>query len=130
VKITFTRSERGFLEANEICRLATASSKGWPLVTPVSYILMGNSFYIATDYDTTKYRHLKENPRASLVVDKVNPNKAIVVQGRVTVVEGGKEFDEVYAEFYKKFSWVRDDPWKPGEAPFLRVSPITKSSWT
>jgi nitroimidazol reductase NimA-like FMN-containing flavoprotein (pyridoxamine 5'-phosphate oxidase superfamily) len=129
VTVTFTRSERRFLESNEICHLATASSKGWPLVTPVNYVLMGNSFYVATDFDTTKYRHLKENPKASIVVDTVAPNRAVVVQGRVELIEGGKEFDDVYSAFYERFSWVRDDPWKVGEAPFIKITPTTKSSW-
>ena len=129
MKVTFTRSERRFLEENEICRLATASKKGWPLVTPVSYILVRDSFYIATDYDTTKYRHLKENPRASLVVDSISPNRAVVIQGDATLIEEGRRFEDVYSRFYERFGWVRSDPWKAGEAPFICVTPRTKSSW-
>ncbi len=129
MKIRFTPSERRFLEANEICRLATASSKGWPLVTPVSYLLIGDAFYIATDYDTTKYRHLRENPRASLAVDTTAPNRAVIVQGRAELIEKGKEFAEAYRAFHDKFAWVRNDPWKAGEAPFIKLSPTMKSSW-
>lgn len=129
MKVRFSQTERRFLEANTICRLATSSSKGWPLVTPVAYLLIGDSFYVATDYDTTKYKHLKQNPKASLVVDTVAPNRAVIVQGRVELIESGREFDETYAAFSRKFSWVRRDPWKAGEAPFLRISPINKSSW-
>ena len=129
MKVVFTPQERTFLQGNELCRLATCSLKGWPLVTPVAYILMGDYFYVATDYDTTKYKHLKANPRASLVVDTVTPNRAVIIQGNVDLIEGGKEFEEVYATFSKKFSWVRCDPWKAGEAPFLKISPIMKSSW-
>lgn len=129
MKVAFTPQEKRFLQDNEICRFATSSLKGWPLVTPVAYILVGDSIYVATDYDTAKYRHLKENPKASLVVDTVSPNRAIVIQGKVDLLEKGKEFEEIYATFYEKFSWVRRDPWKAGEAPFLKVSPVMKSSW-
>jgi general stress protein 26 len=90
---------------------------------------MADLFYIATDYDTTKCRHLKENPKVSLVVDTVSPNKAVIVQGKATLIERGKEFDDLYAVFYQRFSWVRGDPWKPGEAPFIKVVPVMKSSW-
>jgi hypothetical protein len=31
--------------------------------------------------------------------------------------------------FYKKFAWVRNDPWKENQAPFLRIKPKTKVSW-
>jgi nitroimidazol reductase NimA-like FMN-containing flavoprotein (pyridoxamine 5'-phosphate oxidase superfamily) len=129
VKVVFTTQERRFLKEHDLCRLATCSPKGWPLVTPVAYILIDDAFYVATDYDTTKYKHLKANPKASLVVDTETPNKAVIIQGKVDLIEGGSEFEEVYAVFSKMFSWVRRDPWKPGEAPFLKISPTMKSSW-
>jgi hypothetical protein len=34
-----------------------------------------------------------------------------------------------YALFRKRFSWVRADPWKEGETPFVKIEPIYKSSW-
>ena len=129
MKVVFTPKERKFLQENDLGRLATCSPKGWPLVTPVNYILIGDAFYVATDYDTTKYKHLKANPKASLVVDTAAASRAVVIQGNVELIEGGREFEEAYEVFDKKFSWVRRDPWKAGEAPFLRISPIMKSSW-
>jgi nitroimidazol reductase NimA-like FMN-containing flavoprotein (pyridoxamine 5'-phosphate oxidase superfamily) len=129
VKVGFSPAERRFLQGHEICRFATASKTGWPLVSPVSYVLIDDCFYIATDYGTAKLRHVKENPRASLVVDVTDPNRAVAVQGRVRVIEKGTEFDSAYAAFQKKFSWVRADPWKAGEAPFLKLVPVRKSSW-
>lgn len=129
VKVVFTLQERRFLQENGLCRLATCSLKGRPLVTPLAYILIGDAFYVETDYGTTKYKHLKANPKASLVVDTAAPNRAVIFQGNVDLLEGGREFEEVYSTFSKKFSWVRRDPWKAGEAPFLKVSPVMKSSW-
>ncbi len=35
----------------------------------------------------------------------------------------------IYAVFHKKFGWVRADPWKEGEAPFIRIKPWWKVSW-
>ena len=129
MRVVFTQKEREFLQENDLARLATCSPKGWPLVTPVNYILIGDSFYVATDYDTTKYRHLKANPKASLVVDASAASRVVIVQGKVELIERGKEFEETYAIFDKKFNWVRSDPWKAGEAPFLKISPTMKSSW-
>jgi hypothetical protein len=31
--------------------------------------------------------------------------------------------------FHEKFDWVKKDPWKQGEAPFIEVIPKTKVSW-
>jgi len=129
VRDIFASQERTFLKGNDLCRLATCSLKGWPLAAPVVYLLIGDVFYVTIDYDTTKYKHLKANPKASLVVDTAAPNSAVVFQGNFDIVEGGKEFEKVYAIFSEKFSWVRRDPWKAGEAPFLKISPFMKSSW-
>ena len=39
------------------------------------------------------------------------------------------EFKKLYQKFDKKFEWVRNDPWKEGEAPFIKVKPFSKISW-
>src|SRR3989344_3947545 len=43
--------------------------------------------------------------------------------------EKGKEFLEIYDTFYKKFEWVRNQPWKEDEAPFIKIISTNKSSW-
>lgn len=114
----------------EEARLATAG-KSMPHVKPVSFVFHDDSFYVATDYDTRTYRNVKENPVAAIVVDVYKPggHKAVVVQGDVVLVEGGEEFEGIYRIFFEKFEWVRRDPWKAGEAPFLKIVPVTKKSW-
>lgn len=125
----FTNRERKFIEGNEVCRFATADASGMPHVVPVCYIFHGDSFYIATDYGTRKYRNVMENPRAALVIDHYKPHRAVVVQGRVEVLERGEEFRRVREMFYGKFKWARDDPWDEGESPILKLIPERKSSW-
>ena len=126
----FTTKERQFLKKHEIGRLATTSQKGWPAVTPVSYLLVdGEKIVIATDYNTTKYRHLKQNSRASFVVDEYPPTRAVFVQGFVGFIEGGDQFNNIYRRFFRKFDWVKEDPWVAGEAPFLELTPKIKRSW-
>jgi hypothetical protein len=39
-----------------------------------------------------------------------------------------KNSKELYQEFDKKFEWVRKDPWKEDEAPFVKVKPKNKVS--
>jgi hypothetical protein len=56
-------------------------------------------------------------------------HKAVCLQGKVNIVEKGDEFHTIYQLFYKKFKWVRDDPWTEKEAPFLKITPTNKTSW-
>ena len=72
------------------------------------------------------------NRNVSIVVDVYDPsgeNKAIVIQGKAVIIERGKEFIRLYKIFDKKFEWVRKNPWKEGEAPFVRVAAFNKVSW-
>ncbi len=127
--VTFTKPEERFLKNNEIGRLATISSDGTPHVVPVSYLFDDDAFLIAVDYGTRKLRNLKQNRRTALVVDTFRPNRGVLVQGNVELIEKGAEFKRAYSQFYSAFSWVRADPWKQGEAPFVKIIPGRKASW-
>ena len=125
----FTNAEKRFLDKNEIARLATVSSDGMPHVVPVSYVFRNGVFLIAIDYETRKYRNILRNPQVALVVDAIRPNRGVLIQGRAEIFENGVEFRSTYEVFLEKFSWVRADPWKEGEAPFVKIQPTTKASW-
>jgi len=128
--VEFSGAEERFLQRNELGRLATVTPDGMPHVVPVCYIYHAGSFFVATDYSAKKYRNLLTNDRVALVVDAYNPNRGILVQGRGKMLERGPEFQGTYELFYKKFSWVRADPWKEEEAPFIRIEPTRKTSWS
>jgi nitroimidazol reductase NimA-like FMN-containing flavoprotein (pyridoxamine 5'-phosphate oxidase superfamily) len=128
--LKFSDREKKFLSSIEEARFATASD-GMPHVKPVSFIFADDAFVIATDYKTRTWKNIKKNPRAAITVDiyKLGGHKAVLAQGKVKVIEGGPEFQKIYELFYDKFEWVRKDPWKEGEAPFLKLVPTTKVSW-
>jgi nitroimidazol reductase NimA-like FMN-containing flavoprotein (pyridoxamine 5'-phosphate oxidase superfamily) len=128
--IKFTIKESDFLKENEGCRIATCTSDV-PHIAPVTYYFEGGFFYFATDYDTKKYANLKKNNKIAISVDIYLPSqhKAVVVQGSTTFIEKGPQFKRLYEIFYKKFAWVREDPWKENEAPFVKITPKTKTSW-
>ncbi|MFZ0183552.1 MAG: pyridoxamine 5'-phosphate oxidase family protein [Nitrosotalea sp.] len=128
--LKFTIKESQFLKENEGCRIATCT-KDVPHIAPVSYYFEDGFFYFATDYDTKKYANLKKNDKIAISVDVYLPakHKAVVVQGSTTFIEKGPQFKKLYEIFYKKFAWVREDPWKENEAPFVKITPKTKISW-
>jgi uncharacterized protein len=129
--VQFAEAERRFLKDHEVCRVATSSNDN-PHITPVNFVFDDGYFYFATDYDTKKYRNLAKNKKAALVVDvykSSTDNRAVIIQGVVELVERGQEFQKLYDIFYEKFDWVREEPWKEGEAPFVKVKPLHKVSW-
>lgn len=128
--INLTPAEFEFVVENECCRFATSYQDG-PHVVPVLYIYENKLFYISTDYKTKKFFNISNNPYASLVIDiyKPNRNRGFVIFGSVNILENGDLFHYIYSVFFKKFDWVRKEPWKEGESPFLEIKPYSKSSW-
>ena len=128
--IEFNNKEKEFLNSLEEARIAT-SHNDMPHVKPVSFVLIDNSIVIATDYKTRTFSNIKSNSNIGLSIDiyKSGNHKAVIIQGKCEVIEEGKEFKKFYDVFYKKFSWVRKDPWDEKEAPFLKIIPNNKISW-
>jgi len=128
--MNFSTQEKRFLNEMEECRLATAHDN-IPHVKPVSYILDSDTVLVATDYETRTCKNLKKNDKVAAVIDryKTGCHKAICIQGEVEIIENGPEFQNIYKKFFERFSWVRNEPWKENEAPFLRIIPKTKVSW-
>jgi uncharacterized protein len=129
--VNFTETEANFLLSNEACRVAT-SRNDTPHVTPVSYVYEDGKLVFATDYNTMKYRNIRKNKKVALVVDIYDSstnNRAVVIEGIAIIVERGYEFVRWYNKFYQKFEWVRREPWREGEAPFVIVTPTHKVSW-
>jgi uncharacterized protein len=130
-EVKFTKNEEKFILENELCRMAT-SNNDVPHIAPVAYIYKDGFFFIATDYSTRKYKNIQGNKKIALSVDVYGSsieNKAIIIQGNVDIIERGEEFKDLYQIFDDKFEWVRNDPWKEGEAPFLKIKPLRKVAW-
>src|SRR3989338_10771723 len=123
----FTKVEEAFLQSIEEARIAT-SHADIPHVKPVSFIYHENIIFIATDYQTRTFKNVKINPKTSVVIDvyESGKHKAVCIQGKVEILENGKEFLQIYKMFEKKFTWVRNEPWKENEAPFFKIITTNK----
>lgn len=67
----FTDVELEYFATQRLARLATASSAGVPDVAAVGFGIDGDSI-VSGGLDiakTVRYRHLRENPRATIVID-------------------------------------------------------------
>src|SRR3984957_4127430 len=88
----FTDLELDYLGSQRLARIATASSSGQPDVAVVGFELDGDSI-VSGGIDLTKtirLRHLRENPRATIVIDdlaSVTPwaPRGVKVRGRASV---------------------------------------------
>ena len=127
--VKLSSGEVDFLKENEMCRFATASKKGEPHVVPVSYVWDEDSAYIVTDYGTRKLKNLRENPHAALLVDSGGTRKLLLISGRAEIIEKGEDYRRLYKLFYSRLDWVKRDPWKEGEAPFIKIVPTFKTGW-
>jgi uncharacterized protein len=127
--VKLSTGEIDFLKENEMCRFATASKKGEPHVVPVSYVWEENHAYIVTDYGTRKLKNVRENPHAAVLVDAGATSKLLLISGPVEIIEKGEEYRRLYKLFHSKLEWVRRDPWKEGEAPFIKITPTFKTGW-
>ena len=81
---------RAFLtEGTRTGKLSFLSPSGRPLVTPVWFVLEGDTLVFNTGKDTAKGRALATDPRATLWVDLERPPYAFVqVQGEAELSDG------------------------------------------
>ncbi len=128
--ISFTRIEEEYLYSMEECRVAT-SHDDIPHVKPVSYIFDDGLFLISTDYKTRMYKNVLANPHAAITIDVYHhgSHKAVLIQGKTAIVDDGDEFARIFKKFHSKFEWVRNEPWDEKEAPFIVLTPFSKTSW-
>lgn len=69
----FTEAEIEFLRSQPLARIATASSKGQPDVSPVTFGLDDDDI-VSGGFDitrTVRYKNLLANPRATIVIDEL-----------------------------------------------------------
>ena len=115
----FSKTEADYLKSQHLARIATASSKGAPEVSPVGFEYDGKHIYVGSHaqkifFTTQRYHNVKNgNPRVSIVKDdqvSVNPwiVRGIKIAGEAEVVS-------------------HDGIFGPGK--YLRITPKTWKSW-
>lgn len=93
----FTAAEAAYLRSQPLMRFATASPSGKPDVAPVVFELDGDDI-VTSGFDiakTVRYRNVRENPRATLVIDDLASTdpwspRGVKVIGSCTVESHGQ----------------------------------------
>ena len=115
----FSKAELEYLKGQRLARVASASKKGTPEVSPVGFEFDGRHFWIGSHSQdvflrTRRYRNITSgNGRVSLVVDdlaSVDPwrPRGVKVSGRAEVMEHRGIF---------------------GEGKYIRITPLVTASW-
>ena len=114
-----SEAEVNYLKTQRLARIATASPKGIPEVSPVGFEFDGKYFWVGSHSQeifprTRRYRNItKGNTRVSIVIDdmaSVDPwrPRGIKVSGKAEVMEHTGIF---------------------GKGKYIRISPIVSVSW-
>ena len=115
----FSEAEVSYLKSQRLARIATASSRGTPEVSPVGFEFDGKYFWVGSHSQdifptTRRYRNITGgNNRVSIVIDdllSVNPWRP-----RGVKVNGTAE--------------IKDHKGIFGEGKYFRISPVVSVNW-
>ncbi len=130
-------SQLAFIAQQPVGRLATADRDGRPHVVPVCYVYENAAFFIPIDEKpkTTirlkRLRNIAENPQIALVIDVYNADWSqlawLMVQGRATVWEYGREQAGSLAALRQKYPQYRDMALE--QRPLIQITPERIVSW-
>jgi PPOX class probable F420-dependent enzyme len=138
--LSISPDDRAFLHQSRVGRLATASAAGEPHVVPVCFVFDGKYVYSAIDSKPKRVaaarlrrlQNLRENPRASLVVDFYDEDwtrlRYVLVIGSAEILEAGHDREralDMLREKYRQYHAMRDY----GQGPVIRLTPERIVSW-
>jgi uncharacterized protein YhbP (UPF0306 family) len=96
-----------YLGSQPSLTLATASRRGLPRATTLTYVNDGVSVYVWTRPDTTTARHMQENPLVSFAIDGYTDDwretKGIQAAGEAQVILNPSELERAIALFEEKY---------------------------
>lgn len=119
----FTRRETGLIGLKDILTLSTVSQHGWPHSIPVSYLYVEGKFYIPANSKSKKIRNLRQNYRATVLIDDAETESGLMMECEPKILTGAKA---------KKFRdrMRREKGWQNDETTVIIVlTPMRKASW-
>lgn len=99
---------------NCYCEMAHINKKGYPIVTPMFYVIVDGSLYMSS---IAKYRHkvqaLKDNPKMSVCIHNDGSNarrqKSILIIGRAELTNDEELMRKVHWAIIDKYWWELKD---------------------
>lgn len=115
-----TDVQRRFLDGQRVARLATADADGRPHVTPICFVVVGNTVYFTIDgkpkrksgAPLKRIANMRGNPLVALVADHYDDDWSqlgwVMVQGRAEVLDSGDEHDRAQASLRARYRQLGD----------------------
>jgi len=101
--------------------LTTLRRDGSPHTTPVWFLLINETFWVASSTANVKVGNILRDPRVSLAVDGTGA-RPHVAEGRVTVHRRVRDFPHVFALLAEKYNgWDAADESQDGPRVLLEV---------
>ena len=133
-RVTLKPKIAELIRRERVCRVATAGSGGMPHLVPVCHVLVRDRIWFASGDDGRKVLNLRENPQIAVTVDVYSEAWGrlcgVMVQGRVRLVERGREFQRIRAKLYEKYpQYPHDAALAPSDTTIVEVTPRRVFSW-
>jgi len=121
--LEFTRKEANLIESNDLLSLSTVSQNGWPHCVPVSHIFFDGKFYIPASSTSKKVRNLRQNHRATILVDDDETESGLMVECEPNILSGAKA--KKFRDFMRRVKgWQNDET-----TVIIALTPMGKASW-
>lgn len=131
VRTGLTLEELGNLfDRRLLATLATYDADGLVLLSPVWYEWWEGGFHTAIPTNDVKARHLRRNPRASMVVAELeSPMRGIEVRGEVRLSPTREDVNRRLAARYMDADQVDDFLAGIGQGTLVRLEPGELRAW-
>ena len=119
----FTGREAGLIVSRDILALATVSQHGWPHCVPVSYVYVDGKFYIPASSKSKKIRNLRQNHRATILVDDAKTESGVMMECEPKILIGAKA--KKFRDYMRKVKGWQSD----ATTVIIVLTPLRKASW-
>ena len=118
------RQESVLVRSNNLCRLATKSSSGWPHCVPVSYVYIKGKFFVPANRASRKVRNIERNPKATILIDEGESKEhGLMIECDTTVLYGSSA--SKMREYMRRVKHWQND----ARTVIIRLNPLRKASW-
>ena len=122
------------IEWERVCRVATVGPRRVPHMVPVCHVFADGKLYFASGKTARKVRNLRSVPDVAVTVDLYSDDwsqlKGVMLQGKVTFIEGGPRFRRIRKLLYAKYPQYPDmAALAEGDSIIVQVTPTNLFSW-
>ena len=121
--LDLTKREVSLISSKDILALSTVSQHRWPHCVPVSYVYLDGKFYIPASSGSKKIRNLRQNHRATIMVDDTETESGVMIECKAKILTGAKA--KKIRDYMKKVKG-----WQNAKTTvIILLAPTRKASW-